>query len=183
MSSPLESPVPALVLGILAELVLGWLLVTTGRKGFLWGMAGVLGALGIALVVERLVVTEAEKVEAVLDAAVAALERNDLPGVERCLSHRADGLRGRLRAYAGEVVFSEVRIRNVEVRGIYDLESPPGAVVHLQGTALFDDRSGMFPYHAYSSGFEVELIREPDGWKIDEVRGDPQNPVSPEASP
>ncbi len=73
-----ESPWPILFIGIAAEAVLAFLLLRTGLGKFLIAMIGVAVLIAAGLIVERLVVTDRERVEQTLDAAVAAVRRNDL---------------------------------------------------------------------------------------------------------
>ncbi|MCR4412698.1 MAG: nuclear transport factor 2 family protein [Thermoguttaceae bacterium] len=180
MTTLVETPVPVLVLGILAAAAFGWLYMTMRRPGYLLGLGAVLLVVVVGVLVEWLVVTDREQVEATLDAAVAALEANDIDRVESLLSEGGlRRLRPRIRAYSGMVEFDEVRIRNVEVY-INDLTAPPSAEVTLDGTAHFRHRFEGFPYNVYSARFRVELVKEPRGWRVEDVYGDPQQPYRPE---
>jgi hypothetical protein len=77
----IESPWPALALGISLEIILAIALVRTGRAWIVAAMVAALAATVGLLAVERFVVTEREEVEDALDAVAHALESNDMPTV------------------------------------------------------------------------------------------------------
>lgn len=171
MTVLLETPVPILVLGVLAAAVLGWLYITLGRKEYLAGLAGVVAVVLVAVVVERLVVTEREQIEAVLDAGASAVQANDIPRVESLLS--AGGLakvRPTIRRYAALIEFEQVHIRNIQIE-INDLVDPPTAYVTLDATAHFRHRLEGFPYRSYSGSVHLELVKEPEGWRVEDYKG------------
>ncbi len=82
-----ENPLRIIFIGIVIEAVLGIVLLRTGRGALLWAMLGVLALTLAGVVVERLVVTEKERVEMTLDGITSALEANDLK--RRAELHRA----------------------------------------------------------------------------------------------
>ena len=167
---------PWIFLGIVVEAILGAVYLTTRRGAVLAAMAGALLLVVAGLVTERLVITERKRVRMDLDAAVAAIQANDLPRAERYIAASSSDLRGRLETYGSEVEFEEVRIRNVEIE-INHLTSPPTASIRLWGLAKFRDRTGIMPYNHYGANFQLDLVKEPDGWKVEAVQGDPGNPL------
>jgi hypothetical protein len=128
------------------------------------------------LVTERLVMTERKRVRMDLDAAVAAIQANDVRRAESYIAASSNDLRERLEAYGSAVEFEEIRIRNVEIE-ISHLTSPPTAKVRLWGLAKFRDRTGVVPYNHYANNFLLDLVKEPDGWKVESIAGDPRNPL------
>ncbi len=171
MTVLVETPVPILVLGVLAGAVLGWLYITLGRKEYLFGLGGVVAVVLAGVLVERLVVTEREQIEAVLDAGAAAVQANDISRAESLLS--AGGLakvRPIVRRYAALVEFEQVHIRNIQIE-INDLVDPPTAYVTLDATAHFRHRLEGFPYRSYSGTVHLELVKEPEGWKVEDYKG------------
>ena len=76
-----ENPLRIIFIGIVIEAVLGIVLLRTGRGAMLWAMLGVLALTLAGVAVERLVVTEKERVEMTLDGITSALEANDLTRV------------------------------------------------------------------------------------------------------
>lgn len=170
----LESPLPILFLGLLVEGLLGVALVHTRRGRLLIPMVLMaLLTLG-GIVVERLVVTERERVEMTLDGAVAALNRNDLAGVLKYLIPEAQQTRERAQWAMERVEFTSVSIHGVDIQ-INRLTSPPTAEARFQGVAYYRDRQGQFPYEHYAAKFIVQLRQEGDQWRItDHVEHDPQ---------
>ncbi len=81
-----ENPWWIIFTGVIIEAVLGIILYRTGRGALVWAMLAVLVLMVSGVIVERLVVTERERVEMTLDGIVAALEANDL---NRVLSYVA----------------------------------------------------------------------------------------------
>jgi hypothetical protein len=85
----LEDPMPIILFGIVAEAVLGIILLTTRRGVLLWAMAGVLVLVLAGVGLEWLVVTERERVEATVEGAAAAVRANDRQGLLQCLDPAA----------------------------------------------------------------------------------------------
>ncbi len=73
-----EHPWWIIFIGIGLEAVLAVVLLCTRRGVLLWVMLGVLAVTLLGLLIERLVVTDRERIEATLYGGVAALEANDL---------------------------------------------------------------------------------------------------------
>ncbi len=174
MTTLLENPMPLIFFGIIAEAVLGVILLRTGRGVILWAMLGVLllvlGGLGL----ERLVVTEAEQVEATLEAVGEALEANDLDRVFQYVAPEAGMSRARAQQALGMYRVTSLKINNLKVT-INRLTSPPTAKVRFIGAVSGEDRTGMLPYTNHRLGFEVKLRREGDRWLITEhTEGDPR---------
>ncbi len=71
----LESPWPILIAGATVEVALIVALVRTGRAALLAAIAGTAVLTGMLLIVERIVVTETERVEATLDEISTTLEK------------------------------------------------------------------------------------------------------------
>lgn len=161
----LESPWPVLLIGIAVEAVLAIMLLRTGQGRVLWAMVAA-GALTLAgLVVERLVVTDREAVEHTLDAAVAAVEANDLNRVLECISPTAPQTRADARFLLGRVEIRMARIGSLEIT-VNRLTSPPTAKAKLLAIGAGRDRRGEFPDQNFSQKVTVELRREGDRWLV-----------------
>jgi hypothetical protein len=167
----LESPWPWLLLGIAAEAVLAVALVRTQRGHLLWAMLGVAIFVLLGLVVERLVVTEREKVEMTLDAGVAAARANDLNRLLACISPKAT----KARTYAGWVLgraqVEEAYIRNLEIK-INRLTSPPTAIAEFDAFGRGRDRKNEFPYQGFARRVKVELRREGGRWLVSDFEAE-----------
>jgi hypothetical protein len=172
----LESPMPVLVIGVIAEVILLGFLVGTRRGVLLVPMAAVLVLMLVGVVVERLVVTERERVANTLYDAAAAIEANDTDRVKTFVAKTSSDVLRRAVYYMNLVEFESIRLHNLRIQ-INKLTSPPSAEARFDGTARYSDRTGNIPYSYYSSSFRVKLVLEPDGWKVQDVEGDPQKPL------
>jgi hypothetical protein len=173
----LEDPTPILVFGVLAEAILAVALVRTRRGILLWVMGGVLAVVLIGLIVERLVVTERERVKAAVYGAAAAVERNDQAGVTSFVARSASDVLGRAIHYMNELEFSSVSLRGMEVT-LNQLTSPPSAEATFFARVQFSDRSGSFPYQAYPAQIWATLVLEDGQWKIQSVEDNNLSPLA-----
>jgi hypothetical protein len=173
----LESPMPILAIGIVVEAILVGFLVSTRRGVLLAPMAGVLVLVLIGLAVERLVVTEREKVADTLYDAAKAIESNDVKRVESFIAKTGSEVLRRAARYMNLVEFESIKLHNLKVQ-INRLTSPPTAEARFDGTARYQDRTGTIPYGYYSATFRVTLVQEPDGWKVKDIEGDPEKPLT-----
>jgi len=165
MTTLLENPLPIVFFGVIVMAVLAAVAVTTRRGVVLLAMLGVLLLVAGGVVLERLVVTEVERVEASLEGAAAALEANDLDRAMQYVSPSADQTRSRAGQVLRWVRFTEVKVNNLEVT-INDLTSPPTAEAKFTGVFHFKDRTGQLFRESYATGLTVELRLEGDRWLI-----------------
>ena len=115
MAFLVEGPWTILFIGIAVEAILGLALMQTGRGKYFIAMIGMAVVVVIALVVERLVVTDREAVEQTLDAAVAAARKNDVNGVLDCISPSAKEAREYVRWIFGRFEVQEGHISDLEI--------------------------------------------------------------------
>jgi hypothetical protein len=181
MTILLENPLPILFFGILVETILAACLVHTRRGILIVPMIGVLLVVAGGVLLERLVVTERERIEATLDGAVDALNHNDLARVLEYLSSQANYTRERATYALGRIEFTSVSIHSVEIT-INQLTDPPTAEARFNGVAYFHDRQGQSPYEHYAARFIVQLELENDRWMItDHIEQDMRGPWRREA--
>jgi len=166
MSLFLESPLPIILIGIVIEAVLGAVLVGTRRAALIWAMVGVLVLVGLGVLVERLVETDNERIEAALDGAAAALEANDYDRLFSYIAPSAAGTRSRAMQVKDSVQFTSVSLRGLEIGPINRLTSPPSVETRFTGVFAFRDRKGVYPYEHHVLGFIVGLRQEGDRWLI-----------------
>ena len=173
MPSPLDSPIPVIVFGVVAEAILAIILVRTGRGVVLYLMGGVLALVIIGLVIEHLVMTDNKRIAATLDRACSAVAANDLNRLLAEIVPSAEQTRDYARMALERATFSEAGVHNLHIE-INQLTSPPTARVRMTGSATFQDRHGEFPYNHYIAEIVVELERHGDRWlilRVVEVRG------------
>jgi hypothetical protein len=168
MTPLVESPWPALTLGVVLLVALAIALVRTGRVFVLVAMAAVLALTAGLLVWESLVVTEREAIEDTLYAAAAAVAANDAPAVVTHFTAESPA--------RGEVEQALARFSVIEARVGGDLEiatnqltNPPSARAFFTGRIRAHDNRREIPYENLIRKFRVVLHREDDRWLIHEV--------------
>jgi hypothetical protein len=162
----LESPWPWIFLGIVAEAVLATMLVTMRQAKLLWWMLGALVFMIAGVVVERLVVTERERVEAAMEGIVAALNANDLPRLlNDYIAPNAAVTRARASWALGRIHVQRANYHNLRVT-INRLTSPITADAEFDGGVDFRDQQGEFPYGHYRAHFVVELELRDGRWLV-----------------
>ena len=164
MTTLLEDPTYLIAFGIVAEVILGVILANTGRGVVLVAMAGVLALVLAGVALEWLVVTEVERVEAVIDGTAAALEDND----RRVLRYIApsDEYSRRLVLWAlREVEFTEIKIRSLDIK-INQLSSPPTATANFIGVFSGRDRTGDFGHSTRPVGVILQFRLQSGRWLI-----------------
>ena len=168
MTALLEDPTYLIAFGVVAEAVLGFILVRTGRGSLMVAMAGVLLLVTAGVALEWLVVTETERVEAVIDGAAAALEDNDRR-VLQYIDPSDDYSRRRALWALREVEFTQIKIRDLKIK-INDLTSPPTATANFIGVVSGRDRTGEFGHLTRPAGCALELSRRQGRWLITDHR-------------
>ena len=167
MTTFLESWVPIVSLGILAEAVLAVFFASTRQAWTMWAMAGVLALVFAGVALERLVETDVEQVETALYGVADALEDNDLTRLlEEHVSPDAVNTRRRAINAMGLVEITSAKISNLTVK-INRLTSRPTALAEFHGAIRYEPRDPeRIPYKYYGARFLVELRLEGDRWLV-----------------
>jgi hypothetical protein len=161
----LESPWPAITLGLFLEVGLAIALVRSGRGVILVAMAFVLVLTAGMLVLEWAVVTEIEQVENALARVAATLEANDPPAVLRLMSPKSPR-RGEVESILSRVVILEAHVGgDLEVR-TNRLTNPPSATAYFTGRFRARDRRGEIPYEQVVLKFKITLHHRGQSWLI-----------------
>ena len=161
----LESPWPAITIGVVSEIALAIALVRTGRGALLVAMGIVLLATIGLLGLEWVVVTETEEVEDALGALEVALEAND-PEQVLALFSPTSPRRAEVESVLKRFVVRDARIgRDLELV-INHLTSPPSARAYFTGRIEGHDTRREIPYENLIRKFKVTLRREADRWLI-----------------
>ena len=168
MTTPLESPMPVIFLGIVALAMLATIFVSTRKRSILLAMVGVLALVFAGVAMEWLVVTEKEQVETTLDGAIEALEANDLARLlDNYVAPSATYTRARAAFAHSYVEVTSAKANGLEI-SINDLTSPPTAEARFTGVVRYRFRNPQtaIPRDYYAAGFVVKLRRENDRWLI-----------------
>jgi hypothetical protein len=164
-----ENPLPILICGAVVLLVLLVLLLKTGRGAILTAMLAVAVVMGLAVLIDRLVVTDREKIANVIYAGAAAAQRNDLEAVIDLISPDAAGVRAEARRWIGQgghARLDEVNITAMEVTLNRATNPPTGTArfrVFARGQVI--DREGTFG-GPYTEILTVHFRREGDRWMV-----------------
>jgi hypothetical protein len=161
----LESPWPWFLLGIAVEAILAVVLLRTQRGVLLWAMLGTAAFVLLGLLVERLVVTERERVEMTLDAGAAAARANSLDQLLACISPQAKRPREYARLILGRFTIEDARFHDLEIK-INRLTSPPTARARFLAVGKGRDRMNEIPYQAYARRVVMDLRWQGDRWLV-----------------
>jgi len=160
-----ESPMPAILIGTCLGAVLGFL-VLTPRRGWLLGpIVGVLLLTLGGVWLERIVVTEPERVEITLDDLAAALKTNNLAKVQSYIAPSANWTRSRAAWALGMVTVTDTRIHNLKIT-INKLASPPTAEARFDGVIFFRGKTIDLGHDRYPAEFTVEFEQNGDRWLV-----------------
>lgn len=160
-----EHPWWIISIGVSIEVVLAIILLITRRGTLLWWMLGVLAVTLLSLLIERLVVTDRERIEATLYGGAAALEANDLQRVLSYFPKEAQEARNVVTMIMQRFEVQTARIYNLEIK--IDMQSkPPAAKATFLAFASYHDRKGEMPYDNYASNLIVDLRKHGDMWAL-----------------
>jgi hypothetical protein len=172
MTALVENPMPWILFGILVEAALAIALFTTQRGALLFVMIGVLLFVLGGLVLERLVVTERERVEATIETVRAALERNDFDTVLQWVSEKANHTRSEAMRASREVEFIRIKVTDMAIDPINELTSPPTAKAHFTSVITVRGKSLSFDAVTRPIQFHLTFRREGDRWVVAEHKLD-----------
>jgi hypothetical protein len=127
-----EDPSTFILAGLLIEALLVVALVKTGRGVLILAMVGVLALVGLGLLVEHLVVTDHEQIEATLDGVTSALEANDVEGVLSFIDPAAGAMRANVRMALAGAHITDARVYDLVVE-VNRQANPPTAQADFTG--------------------------------------------------
>jgi len=165
MSSWLESPVPALMVGGLttALFVGGWL-----KTGHRWMLLLALAALGITaglVVLERQVVTERERVENTVLAMAQCVQENDVPGLLEYIHSDATNVRARASREMGNYKFVRVVVKN-NLRVEMSSPTTDQAVAHFNVVVVLGDAGGMVTDQHIARTVQLTFAKQGNDWRL-----------------
>ena len=113
-----ENPIAIAVVGGLAATLAAVVFLARRTSGALVALAAIVAITILLLVVERVVVTDREAVEASVEEVFDAVERNDLPGVLAWIDPAAAGVRADAEALMPFVKMSTANAAAVSLEGM-----------------------------------------------------------------
>lgn len=159
-----EQPLPIFLVGVAVQAVLLVILVQTGRAVTLLAMLSAALLTAALLALEWFVVTDAERVEALLYEAAAAVDENDIAGLLDCIAPDADPMRRDVRTRLAQFNIIEARITSNPDVTVDRTQRPPTASARFFGRVRVRDAdTGEGPY---VNRFTVQLAEGDSGWKI-----------------
>ncbi|MBX7167938.1 MAG: hypothetical protein K1X74_16510 [Pirellulales bacterium] len=161
-----EDPTTVLVAGALIEVLLAVVFFRTGRGAILLAMGAVAALVAVLLLVERLVVTPREQVEAALATLKARLEANDVEGVVDCLAPEAQALAGEARSRMPQVDIRHVGIAQLEIGVSEQRGQPAAASARFLCRVEGQDRAGQSPYDNFVRRFTVAFRHDGGRWLV-----------------
>lgn len=165
MSRFAESPVPYLLLGLVAESILLIVYLQTRRTAFLAAIVVVASLTAAGILVEQMVVTDREAVEQTVYNLAEAIEADDVQGVLRHVSPQAGQARADAQREMGRYEVELARIISPLEIEFFDNTSPPTARVSFRAVVrVKEGRSGVaFPA---TLDFVITFAREGDRWLL-----------------
>ncbi len=138
----------------------------TRQRHALGAVLVTLGLTGVGLLVERLVVTDAEQVRTTLRWIAERIEQNDLPAVLRAISETAPALRQEATDVLSQVDVEEISIkRNLRVQ-VVRRANRTTAEARFNAVATASDRQGTFGTQVIPRFLVVRFLWEHDAWKV-----------------
>jgi hypothetical protein len=165
----LEQPVAVVILGIILGLGTGIAWTSTGRKEWLIGLAAIIAFTIVGLVVERLVVTDREAIEATLQEIARDVQSNNLQAVLRHVSTGNSELIRQASAEMPNYRFDECRVTKVQEIDIDSSAEPRSALVEFNVVASGSFRQGGVELsdQGIPRRILLQMVREKDGqWKV-----------------
>jgi hypothetical protein len=169
-----EDPTPILVVGGIALVILLVMLLKTGQGLYLIIMAGIAAFMGLAVLIDKLVVTDRERIEQVVYDAAQAAEQNRFDAVIACISPTATAVQQEARRWIGpRTKFNLVSITGMRV----DLDhgrNPPTAtaVFHVIASGQAGDRTMVYG-GGYNGVITAQFRKEGDRWMVIAYDHDP----------
>jgi hypothetical protein len=170
-----EQPLIIVVLSMLLILGLGAAWSASGRKELLFAMGAALALLAGGVIMERMVITDREAIDATLEQIARDVQTNNRQALIRHIYSGAPKLKQKAEAELPNYEFTECRITKIFSRDIDSLAEPRSAIVEFNIVA-----SGNFTYEGVSFSdsniprwVKLHLVREKDGrWTVQEYEHD-----------
>jgi ketosteroid isomerase-like protein len=161
-----EGPWPILVTCLVLEAILLIAVVRTGRVVLLWAVVGLGLLTGGLLLVERLVVTDNERIRETLDGVAAAAAANDLDGVLAYIGPDAKDVRDLATNSLRRIKVREAKIGNDLSIAITQQGGAPSALATFTGRIRAEVHGEALGHDTYVGRFSVGLVKQGDKWLV-----------------
>lgn len=167
MEQMLENPLPAILIGgvLTAALAGGWL--QTGRRSLVYGMVAMILLTIGAVVLERAVKTDREKITATLYTIAGFVESNDISEALKFAHSGSPEVHAQAAAELPLYDFTEVSIkRNLKIE-VLPGQSPREAKATFNVMVILSSRDGALTNFRVPRYVEVTMRQEADGaWRV-----------------
>jgi hypothetical protein len=161
-----EDPTPIFILGGITLAVLFVYLMKTGRGLVLVAMAAVAAFMGLAVLVDAIVVTDRERVENVIYEAAAAAEQHNLDEVTALVSASAPQIKADIRHWLrDQLIIESVTIGNLDV-SVDRTTSPPTATAKFWYIGQGKWRRGDTVHDRVPGKLKVDFRKEGERWLV-----------------
>jgi low affinity Fe/Cu permease len=159
-----EDPFWPLAVAASALVIILIVMFATGRWALWKPAAGVIVLVLLVALIERLVVTDRERIELVMDRAVQAALRHDVPAIEALIEPQAKELRRQIRMELARGEIEQLRITHEVVR-VNHATTPPSATADLiVRLAVRAPRVGIEDLPPIA--VKIQLQKHPSGWLV-----------------
>ena len=155
---------------VVAAILLAAMWVATARREPLWGAALVILLVPLLWLVERMVVTDREEVEATLHEIAADVKSNNRAAVLAHIHSGAPSLKQRAQAEIHNYTFTECKVNKLHSIEVNAADDPPSAEaqfnVYVSGTFILGNQTftGDAPRRIV-----LKLRKESDGrWRVED---------------
>jgi len=166
MSWLTEDPTPIYVLCGLASAVLVAVVYFTGRAVWLLGVTAALGIMGVALLIDVLVLTDRERIEDVIAEGAEAVKSNDISRVLPLISPNAPELQDLATRTMQMFKFSDIRVTTTPEIMVNKLTSPPSAKARFSAVAHVRMPGGGTSTQPVPRKVELRFAWEGDRWLV-----------------
>jgi hypothetical protein len=164
----LEDPLPTIILGVLLEIGLVALLLLTGQRQALYGMAAVIVLAGLGLLVERWVVTDREAIEELFERGAQAVNAHDIPTVIAMIDPGDARLQATVRRALDQMPIKHVKITHLAIE-VDSRSQPPTATAEVVVFADLDNRKGNVSHDHAVQPAHVDLRKQGQQWFVAHV--------------
>jgi hypothetical protein len=179
MNYVLEQPLAVVILGVVLALATGLVWTSTGRKEWLFGLAAIVVLTIGGLILEQVVVTDREAIEATLTEIARDVESNNIRALTRHIATGATQVQREAEREMPKHRFEECRVTKVHSIDIDATQEPRSAVVEFNVTAKGSFSEGGFELSGQQifRWVELHMVREKDGrWTVQSYKhDDPQH--------
>lgn len=168
MTSFMETPLPAILIGGLTAAILGSGWLRTGKQWLLYLMiAAILLTVG-AVFLERAVMTDSEQIAATLREIADLVERNEIDAAFE-YAHSGSSVRRKATGELPLYEFHEVSIRrNLEIE-VFPEHIPPKATAEFNVLVVFGTRDQFVAESRVLRFVVVEFLKEETGeWRVND---------------